>query len=115
MRLGDRMGGHIVTGHIDCIGRLARVTADSGNKVLEFSLPPERARYLIPKGSVAVNGISLTVNRAGDDDFTVNIIPHTGAVTTLDSIKTGEPVKLGWHEGNLWEILSRTYTKRCHM
>lgn len=94
LRLGDRMGGHIVTGHIDCIGRLARSSEASGNRVLEFSLPAESARYLVAKGSVAINGISLTVNTVTATGFSVNIIPLTQTATTLSSLKTGDQVNI---------------------
>lgn len=94
LRLGDRMGGHIVTGHIDCIARLARMRETSGNRVLEFTLPPENARYLVTKGSVAINGISLTVNRVTSNGFSVNIIPLTQTSTTLASLKIGDQVNI---------------------
>jgi riboflavin synthase len=92
--LGDRMGGHIVTGHIDCIGKLARSSETSGNRVLDFTLPAENARYLITKGSVAINGISLTVNRVAATGFSVNIIPLTQASTTLSVLKIGDEVNI---------------------
>ncbi|MBC8018624.1 MAG: riboflavin synthase, partial [Verrucomicrobia bacterium] len=94
LRLGDRMGGHIVSGHIDCIGRLAGMSETSGNRVLEFSLPPEHARYLITKGSVAINGISLTVNMVTAAGFSVNIIPLTQLSTTLAALKIGDEVNI---------------------
>jgi len=94
LRLGDRMGGHIVTGHIDCIGKLARTSETSGNRVLEFSLTPEHARYLITKGSVAINGISLTVNTVTASGFSVNIIPLTQTATTLTNLKIGDAVNI---------------------
>jgi len=94
LRLGDRMGGHIVSGHIDCIGRLARFSESDRNRVLEFTLPAENARYLISKGSVAINGISLTVNRVTDNGFSVNIIPLTRTATTLAGLKTGDTVNI---------------------
>jgi riboflavin synthase len=94
LRLGDRMGGHIVTGHIDCIGTLARSSEIDRNRVLEFTLPAENARYLISKGSVAINGISLTVNRVTDNGFSVNIIPLTQVATTLSGLKVGDPVNI---------------------
>ena len=94
LRLGDRMGGHIVTGHIDCIGQLARTSEASGSRVLEFNLPAENARYLITKGSVAINGISLTVNKVTASGFSVNIIPLTQVATTLSGLKIGEKVNI---------------------
>lgn len=94
LRLGDRMGGHIVTGHIDCVGRLVRMGETSGNRILEFSLPPEYARYLVAKGSVAINGISLTVNTVTAAGFSVNIIPLTQTATTLSTLKTGDEVNM---------------------
>jgi riboflavin synthase len=94
LRLGDRMGGHIVTGHIDCIGRLTRSSESSGNRILEFSLPAESARYLVSKGSVAINGISLTVNTVTSGGFSVNIIPLTQTATTLATLKTGDQVNI---------------------
>lgn len=94
LRLGDRMGGHIVTGHIDCIGTLTRSSETSGNRILEFSLPPEHARYLVSKGSVAIDGISLTVNTVTASGFSVNIIPLTRSSTTLAALKIGDNVNL---------------------
>lgn len=94
LRLGDRMGGHIVTGHIDCTGTLTRSSEVSGNRVLEFSLPPEHARYLVAKGSVAIDGISLTVNRVSREGFSVNIIPLTFSETTLGQLRAGGRVNI---------------------
>lgn len=94
MRLGERMGGHLVTGHIDCVGRLARSVESDRNRVLEFTLPADNARYLISKGSVAIDGISLTVNSVGASGFSVNIIPHTQGVTTLADLKVGDEVNI---------------------
>jgi len=94
LRLGERLGGHIVTGHIDCIGQLARSSAADRNRVLEFTLPAENARYLISKGSVAINGISLTVNSVTANGFSVNIIPLTQAATNLSVLKVGDKVNI---------------------
>lgn len=94
LRLGDRLGGHIVSGHIDCVGRLARISETSGNRALEFTLPAENLRYLITKGSVAIDGISLTVNTVTANGFSVNIIPLTQAKTTLAALKIGDEVNI---------------------
>ncbi len=94
LRLGERLGGHIVTGHIDCCATLSKTETLSGNRVLEFSLPAENARYLVEKGSVTIDGISLTVNVVDNNSFSVNIIPHTLAKTTLASLKIGEVVNI---------------------
>ena len=94
MRLGDRLGGHIVTGHVDAIARLASTRETSGNHVLEFTLAADSARYLVAKGSVTINGISLTVNTVTNDGFSVNIIPHTFSITTLSTIRVGDKVNI---------------------
>ncbi len=94
LKLGDRLGGHIVSGHIDCCGQLSRSEVRSGNQLLQFTLPAEHVRYLVEKGSVAIDGISLTVNSVTRDGFSVNIIPHTMVSTTLEHIRTGDAVNI---------------------
>lgn len=94
LRLGDRLGGHIVSGHIDCCGRLTRIESRSGNHQLHFGLPVGQSRYLVEKGSVTIDGVSLTVNRVSDGGFSVNIIPHTFASTTLEQIRVGDEVNI---------------------
>jgi len=94
LRLGDRLGGHIVSGHVDCAGRLTRSENRSGNHQLQFTLPPEHARYLVEKGSVTIDGISLTVNAVSQDGFSVSIIPHTYSSTTLGQLKVGDRVNI---------------------
>ncbi len=94
LRLGDRMGGHIVSGHIDCEGYLSRSESRSGSHQLQFTLPSEHARYLVEKGSVTIDGISLTVNSVSQDGFSVNIIPHTYSVTTLGQLRVGSKVNI---------------------
>lgn len=94
LRLGERLGGHIVTGHIDCCGTLAKAETRSGNHILEFSLPAGNSRYLVEKGSVTIDGISLTVNLVSRDRFSVNIIPHTLTKTTLNNLKAGDCVNI---------------------
>jgi riboflavin synthase len=94
LRFGDRLGGHIVTGHIDCCGKLVRQETRAGNRILEFALPADNVRYLVDKGSVAIDGISLTVNVVSSNSLTVNIIPHTLSKTTLVDLKTGNEVNI---------------------
>jgi len=94
LKLGDRLGGHIVSGHIDCAGQLVRSENRAGNHQLQFSLPPAHARYLVEKGSVTIDGISLTVNTVSQNGFSVNIIPHTYSSTTLGQLKVGDRVNL---------------------
>ena len=88
LRLSDRLGGHLVSGHVDC---LATVTSrkEIGNYTLfTFSLPSEQGRYIIEKGPITIDGVSLTVNSCGQGSFAVSIIPHTLKVTTLGSFKS---------------------------
>lgn len=83
LRLGDRLGGHIVLGHVDGVGRIVEKTPRSGSIVFGFEIAPEIDRYVVAKGSVTVDGVSLTVNRCEKSRFYVNVIPHTAAGTTL--------------------------------
>ena len=92
LRLGDELGGHIVSGHVDDTAVIAAIEDDGASKRFTFRVPDRFARFLAPKGSVAIDGISLTVNEVLDTTFTVNIIPHTLAVTTLGTNRTGELV-----------------------
>ncbi|HEY0889995.1 MAG TPA: riboflavin synthase [Nocardioides sp.] len=94
MALGDRLGGHIVQGHVDGVGTILRRTPSEHWEVVEVSLPPHLARYLVDKGSIAVDGVSLTVVEAGPSSFTVSLIPETLGRTTLGHKQAGEPVNL---------------------
>lgn len=98
MRLSDRLGGHLVSGHVDGVGQVLRFEQVGDSWLLEIHAPAKLARYLAPKGSVAVNGVSLTVNRVtnGKDgtDFTINLIPHTLENTMLHALKAGDRVNL---------------------
>lgn len=98
MRLSDRLGGHLVSGHVDGVGQVLRFEQVGDSWLLEIRAPARLARYLAPKGSVAVNGVSLTVNRVvgGKDgaDFTINLIPHTLENTMLHALKAGDRVNL---------------------
>ncbi|MBA3267694.1 MAG: riboflavin synthase [Acidimicrobiia bacterium] len=89
LRLSDRLGGHLVQGHVDAVGE---VVAPAPDLVVRF--PPSLARYLVEKGSIAVDGSSLTVAAVGADTFTVAIVPHTAAVTTLGRRRPGDRVNL---------------------
>jgi riboflavin synthase len=92
--LGTRLGGHLVQGHVDGVGRiLAREPAEQW-EVLRFSLPPELSRYVVEKGSITVDGVSLTVMQVTDDSFAVGLIPTTLALTVLGHKRVGDPVNL---------------------
>jgi riboflavin synthase len=86
LRAGDALGGHMVSGHVDAVGRLTDVHQDGRSWRMQFELPATLMRYLAPKGSVCINGVSLTVNQVGGRLFDVNIIPHTHEVTTLGEL-----------------------------
>ena len=94
LRLSDRLGGHMVTGHVDCLASVTGRREVSGNTIFSFRLPREFTRYLVEKGSVAIDGISLTVNTVSDDEFSVNVIPHTALQTTLHERKPGDEVNI---------------------
>ncbi|MBM4275818.1 MAG: riboflavin synthase [Deltaproteobacteria bacterium] len=94
LRLGDRLGGHLVTGHIDGTGALKERREGPAHLQLRFELPGALSRYVIEKGSIAVDGVSLTVNAVQGHTFTVNIIPHTARMTTLGDLRVGDKVNL---------------------
>jgi riboflavin synthase len=94
LRLGDRLGGHLVTGHIDGIGVLRERKSEGRSLRLFFEVPPEIMRYVIEKGSVAINGISLTVNGVSGACFDVNIVPHTALSTTIGVLEPGAEVNI---------------------
>ena len=93
-RAGDEMGGHIVSGHVDGVGEVLSVVPEGGSHRLRISAPRPLHRYIAPKGSITVEGVSLTVNEVEDDVFGVNIIPHTWEVTTLGGLEPGSAVNL---------------------
>jgi riboflavin synthase len=98
MKLGEEMGGHIVTGHVDGIAEVIDLSPEGDSKRVAVRLPRELAPFVAPKGSITVDGVSLTVNNVADQPdgthFTVNIIPHTQAVTTLGAIEIGQLVNI---------------------
>ncbi len=94
LRLSDRLGGHLVSGHVDCLATATSRKEIGKYTIFSFSLPNEQERYIIEKGSITVDGVSLTVNSCGVGFFTVSIIPHTLEVTTLGAIKVGSKVNI---------------------
>ena len=94
LRLSDRLSGHLVSGHVDGVGEVVQMVRLGESWLLEVRMPPPLAKYLARKGAITVNGVSLTVNRVEDDRFAVNLIPHTVAVTNLQSLVSGSRVNL---------------------
>ena len=94
LRLADRLGGHLVTGHVDGVGEVLKFERIGESHELLIRAPKPLAKYIARKGSVTVNGVSLTVNRVEGTDFSINLIPHTVAVTTLKRLKAGSRVNL---------------------
>ncbi|MEE4253969.1 MAG: riboflavin synthase [Desulfuromusa sp.] len=94
LRLSDRLGGHLVSGHIDCVASVKRRYEDQNAVRFEFGVPQEVIRYLVEKGSVAVDGISLTVNKVEADMFSVAVIPHSLEMTTLKDCREGARVNI---------------------
>ena len=93
-RLGEELGGHIVSGHVDGLGRVVSVTPDGGSHRIDIEAPAPLHRFIAPKGSITVDGVSLTVNAVEGRTFGVNIIPHTWQATTLGGLKSGDAVNL---------------------
>lgn len=94
LQVGDELGGHIVSGHVDGVAVIESMRDEGGSVRFSFSAPPALARFIASKGSVALNGTSLTVNEVAGDRFGVNIIPHTQAVTNWGTAKVGDEVNL---------------------
>ncbi len=94
MRLSDRLGGHLVSGHVDGVGEVGEFQPAGESYLLMIKVPPSLPRYIAKKGSITVNGVSLTVNALAGDEFEVNLIPHTLASTTLPELQVGAKVNL---------------------
>ena len=94
LRAGDALGGHMVSGHVDAVGRLTDTRADGRSWRMQFELPAALMRCVASKGSICINGVSLTVNEVGGRLFDVNIIPHTHEVTTLGELVVGAGVNI---------------------
>jgi len=94
LKAGDSLGGHLVSGHVDGLGEVVAVASDARSVRMRFRCPPGLSRYVARKGSIAIDGVSLTVNDVDGDEFGVNLIPHTQAVTTLGEFAPGRRVNL---------------------
>jgi len=107
LRAADRLGGHLVSGHVDGVGSVTRIERSGGNRLLAVAVPKALAKYVARKGSIAVNGVSLTVNEVNGATFTVNLIPHTLKATNLGNLHEGDKVNLEV------DMLAR-YVERLH-
>lgn len=94
LRVGDELGGHIVFGHVDAVARIVSISPDGSSRRFVFETPPALARFIAAKGSVALDGVSLTVNETEGPRFGVNLIPHTLAATTFGAARPGDRVNL---------------------
>ncbi len=94
LRLGDELGGHLVSGHVDGVAEALSAAPENASVRCRFRLPPGLSRFVAPKGSIAIDGVSLTVNEVDGDVFGVNIIPHTAAVTTFSTLQPGSLVNI---------------------
>ena len=94
LRVGDELGGHIVSGHVDGLAEVTAIRPEGESTRLILRAPADLARFIAPKGSVALNGTSLTVNEVAGREFGINLIPHTQAVTTWGEVAPGDPVNL---------------------
>ncbi|MBD3833778.1 riboflavin synthase [Brevundimonas bullata] len=93
-KLGDELGGHIVSGHVDGLGEVVSITPEGGSHRIVVEAPAPLHRFIAPKGSITVDGVSLTVNGVQERRFDLNIIPHTWDATTLGGLKVGDKVNL---------------------
>jgi riboflavin synthase len=94
LRLGDELGGHLVSGHVDGVGQAISAASENASTRWVFRVPTALSRFIAVKGSVAVDGVSLTVNEVQGDTFGVNIIPHTASVTGFGTMRPGDPVNI---------------------
>lgn len=94
LRVGDRLGGHLVTGHVDGVGETLSLEPEGPSRRLALRLPPELAEYVAEKGSLTVDGVSLTVNRVAGAECAINLVPHTLSATTLGALEPGQDANL---------------------
>ena len=112
LRLGDELGGHIVTGHVDAVAEVVDTRADGDSMRVEVGLPRDLAPMIAPKGSVTLDGVSLTVNDVRENSFSVNIIPHTAQHTTLGTLKADQ--QLNVEVDVLARYIDRMLAARAH-
>ncbi|HKD93883.1 MAG TPA: riboflavin synthase [Gaiellaceae bacterium] len=110
LRVGDQLGGHVVQGHVDAVGRVRSVEAEGESRRVWVDAPDTVVRYCIEKGSIAVDGVSLTIAAFDDDGFEVALIPHSLAVTTLGNLEPGDQVNL--EADVLGKVVERLLTAR---
>lgn len=94
LRFGDEVGGHLVTGHVDCLGEIVSINKSKNSNVFKIKYPKEYKKYVASKGSICLDGISLTINEVFDDFFSVNIIPHTEENTSWSKISKGDSINI---------------------
>ena len=94
LKVGDELGGHIVSGHVDGIAKVSSIVDEGDSTRFTFEAPMELARFIAPKGSVALNGTSLTVNEVKENAFGINLVPHTKKVTSWNKTQVGDPINL---------------------
>lgn len=94
MKIGDRLGGHLVQGHVDCIGKVQTIQNEGTGKLLWIEFPSEFSKYVVPLGSICIDGVSLTVAKKENNRFMVSIIPHTWEMTTFNELRVGSEVNL---------------------
>jgi len=94
LRFGDEVGGHLVTGHVDCLGEIVSINKSKNSNVFKIKYPKEYKKYVASKGSICLDGISLTINEVFDDFFSVNIIPHTEENTSWSKISKGDSINV---------------------
>ncbi|ADE38407.1 riboflavin synthase [Candidatus Puniceispirillum marinum] len=94
LRMGDELGGHIVSGHVDGLAEVLSITPDGDSHIVSLSVPADLAMFVAPKGSVTLDGVSLTVNNVTDDSFTINVIAHTWDVTQFGVLTVGQKMNM---------------------
>ncbi|HAK96703.1 MAG TPA: riboflavin synthase [Planctomycetes bacterium] len=104
LRAGDRMGGHYVLGHVDCVGRVRTLAVRGAETELRVEFPPRWGRFVLPKCSIAVNGVSLTVGEAGPAHFTVHLVPYTLRETNLAALSAGDAVNIEFDYIGKWAL-----------